>query len=177
MAETVTLERASATITLDNANEATNGENVVIAGKTYTFQATLTDSDGNVHIGSDVAGTRANLVAAINLSNEGESAVSAGTDYAASMTVNPHVYADEEGSGVIRLYSKVPGSIGNFVTLAAGTSAITIGNAVLENGAGDVPAYFEGFFDVNQMNSEVQSHLAQFSPSDNGQLDGVIGSA
>lgn len=178
MAFDVTLERANATITLDAAGEATNAETVIIAGKTYTFLATLTDSDGNVHIGSNVAGTVDNLVAAINLSNEGESAVSAGTDYAASMTKNTRVFATRvAATGVITLYAKVPGDVGNLIPLDAGTSTITIGNAVLENGVGDVGSFFDGLFELNQINAELTAALRQFSPVEGGFLDGVTGSA
>ena len=37
--------KASTFYTIDAAGELTNGETVVIAGKTYTAQATLTDSE------------------------------------------------------------------------------------------------------------------------------------
>ncbi len=178
MAVNETLERASTTITLDDAAEATDGETLVIAGKTYTFRATVGDLDGSVHIGATVADTVANLVAAINLdATLGETGSGAGTDYGTDMTVHPLIYATwVVATGVITLYCKVPGAIGNQLGVANGTASLTIGNATLENGAGDVPAFFEGLFDLNQINSELAAHLAQFSPSDNGQLDGVIGS-
>ena len=42
-------------------------ETVLIGEKTYTFQGTLTDVDGNVVIGADAAATLTNLIAAITL--------------------------------------------------------------------------------------------------------------
>ena len=172
MAVDTTLVRASQTITLDAAGEATDGETIVIGSKTYTFQSTLTDTDGNVHIGADVAGTVSNLVAAINLSNEGESAVGAGTDYADSMTRNPDVHATwVAATGVITLRAHVPGSIGNHVVLGQGTSTITLGGATLASGTGNLGDFFDGFFSLNQINSEVISALRPFSAVEGGALD------
>lgn len=171
------LERASTTITLDDAGEAATGETLVIAGKTYTFNATVGDTDGSVHIGAAVTDTVDNLIAAINLdATLGETGSGAGTDYGTNTVVHPLVYAVHEGSGVIRLYSKIPGAVGNQLGVANGTASLTIGNATLENGDGDVPQFFEDLFDECQMNSQVMAHLAPFSPSDSGQLDGTIGS-
>lgn len=172
MSVTTTLVGASQTLTLDDALEATDGETIVIGSKTYTFQATLTDVDGNVHIGADVAGTVSNLVAAINLSDEGESATSAGTDYAASMTRNPDVHATwVVSTGVITVRSHVPGSIGNHVPLGQGTSTITLGGATLASGTGNVGDFFDDLFQYNQINGEVGSHLRPFSAVEGGKLD------
>ena len=81
--------------------------------KTYTFQDTLTDVDGNVHIGADLAESLDNLVAAINLD------AGAGTDYATSMTENPDVSAARGVNAAdldMIVTAKVVGSGGNDIT-------------------------------------------------------------
>lgn len=156
--------RASTFYTIDAVGEITNGETIVVAGKTYTFQDTLTDSDGNVHIGSDIAGTRSNFIAAINLSNEGESAVGAGTDYAASMTRNAEVHAYESGDTVV-IRAHAPGAQGNRIPCTVGTSGVTLDNATLENGSGSLAVWAEELLQYNQINSEVQSHLKLLTPA------------
>jgi hypothetical protein len=164
MATNVALVRASTFFTIDNLTDLTNGETLVIGGKTYTAQDTLTNTDGNVHIGANVAGLISNLVAAINLSNEGETAVSAGTDYAAAMTRNPCVYATAS-TNTLTVHSLVPGAIGNVIPVTIGTSAAEVDNATLEGGSGNVASFFEGLFDLNQINSELYSALAPFTPA------------
>ena len=171
MAIDTTLARASTFYTIDAVGEITNGETIVVAGKTYTFQDTLTDSDGNVHIGADIAATVTNFLAAINLSNEGESAVGAGTDYAASMTRNANVFAYLTSATVLTIYAHVPGEIGNFITCTVGTSGVTLDNATLENGSGNIGDFFDGLFDLNQINAEVQTALRPFSTSVGGSVD------
>lgn len=84
-----------------------DGDTVTIDGKTYTFQTTLTDADGNVLIGTDVDGSIANLIAAINLAS------GSGTTYAASTTVHPTVSAAAEGTRAIVVTAKTDGSAGN----------------------------------------------------------------
>lgn len=64
-----------------------NGETAVIDGKTYTFEDSLTNVDGNVHIGADENETLEHLVAAITLG------AGAGTDYAAATTEHATVTA------------------------------------------------------------------------------------
>ena len=70
------------------------GNTVVIGSKTYTFQATLTDVDGNVHVGATDQDSINNLIAAINLDGTGE----IGVDFAAAMTVNTDVTAAAGGT-------------------------------------------------------------------------------
>jgi Ca2+-binding RTX toxin-like protein len=70
---------------------ATDGETVTIGAKSYTFQTTLTDVDGNVQIGADALETLANLAAAVNRD------AGAGTAYAASTTLHPTAVAAVDG--------------------------------------------------------------------------------
>lgn len=157
MSLTYTLDPAEGTLTL--TGQPLDTETVVVGGKTYTFQATLTDSDGNVHIGADAASSILNLLAAINLSNEGESAVSAGTDYAASMTVNAEVEGVSSTATTLVVRARTPGSVGNLI---ASTETLTNGSwgaAVLESGAGNVDGWAEDLLASNQINSEVIQHI------------------
>lgn len=109
----------SATLTL-TANPA-DTETVTIGGKTYTYEATLTDSDGNVLIGADAEESANNLIAAINLDD------GAGSLYAASMTENSDVTA-----------VSVSGSDAVKVTLKQQHSAAVSVSETLANGSWDV---------------------------------------
>ena len=173
MANDITLVRATQTITLDAAGEATDGETIVIGGKTYTFRATVGALDGSVHIGADVAATVDNLVAAINLdATEGETGGGAGTDYGTAMTRNPCVYATRvAATGVITLHAHVPGEIGNQITVAQGTSTITLGGTELASGTGNIGDFFDSLFSMNQINSDVVNDLRPFSAVEGGKLD------
>jgi phage tail sheath gpL-like len=170
---TTALVRATQTITLDAAGEATDGETLVIGSKTYTFRATVGALDGSVHIGATVADTVANLIAAINLdATLGETGSGASTDYGTAMTRNPDVYATAvAATGVITLYAHVPGSIGNHVPVANGTATLTIGGAVLASGTGIIGDFFDEFMASVQLNSEAMAHLAPFSAVSGGKLD------
>lgn len=68
--------------TLTSTAQMNNNDTVTIGSKTYTFQTTLTDVDGNVQIGATQALSMENLRRAINLDGV------AGTNYATSMTAN-----------------------------------------------------------------------------------------
>lgn len=69
-----------------------NTETVTTGTKTYTFQTSLTDTDGNVLIGATASDSIDNLIAAINLG------AGAGTTYATSTTTNTFMVA-AVGSG------------------------------------------------------------------------------
>jgi hypothetical protein len=93
-------------------------ETVVIDSKTYTFQTTLTNSDGNVQIGVDAATSIANLVNAINLG------AGSGTAYAAATTLHPTVSAAESDADSMLATAKTPGTAGNAI---ATTETVTGG--------------------------------------------------
>lgn len=88
---------ATNVLTIVSGQNAADNETVVIDGKTYTFQTTLTNVDGHVKIGADAATSLGNLKAAINLS------AGAGTKYAAATTLHPTVTA-----GVIDATAPIP---------------------------------------------------------------------
>lgn len=72
---------AQGRLTMDS--QPVNADTFTVDTKTYTWETTLTNVDGNIHIGSDLAESQANLVAAFDLSGV------AGTDYATAMTAHP----------------------------------------------------------------------------------------
>lgn len=150
---------ATGTYTFDDDLEIANAETVVIAGKTYTFQTTLTDSDGNVHIGASRAETIANLVAAVNLDGSG----TAGTDYAASTTKNARVIAIA-GTDSWEVRASMPGTVGNLIPITVGTSATTVSGALLTGGAGDPHYFLDSVLDLNQINAEVLSEIKRLTP-------------
>lgn len=102
---------AAETLLLAGANPA-NGDTVTIDGKTYTFQTTLTDVDGNVLIGATVTASRDNLAAAINLD------AGAGTLYASLTTLHPSVHAIPSGTVNMIAEANDKGTAGNSIAIA-----------------------------------------------------------
>jgi len=109
---------ASATLTI-TANPS-NGETVTLGAKTYTFQTTLTDADGNVKIGATPEESLDNLVQAVRLV-----ALGAGTAFAASTTLHPTIIAARGAGLTIGFRAKTAGAGGNSLatteTLANGS--------------------------------------------------------
>lgn len=118
------------TLTTDNTN-ASDTSTVVVNGKTYTLQGTLTNVDGHVHIGTDADTTLLNLARAINGSGG-----TAGTDYAAANVAHTTVSASATvTSHAITLTAKTSGTAPNAYTLAlAGTTHLTVGGATFTGG-------------------------------------------
>jgi hypothetical protein len=120
---------------LTAASQPSDGDTVVIGTKTYTFQTTLTDVDGNVHISAvDASGSLDNLIAAITLG------AGAGTAYANSMTLHPTATAAAGAGDTMDATAKEAGTAGNSI---ATTTPIAVGGlswaaATLTGGAGDV---------------------------------------
>lgn len=151
-----------ATGTLTSAGVIADAETVTIGTKVYTFQDTLTDVDGNVHVGADAEGSLANLFAAINLSNDGESAVGAGTDYAASMTRNAFVVAISKTATTLVVGS--PGACGNLVASTETGLNISWGGGTLSGGSGNIGKLCEEILDEDQPNSRVIASLLDLTP-------------
>lgn len=104
---------AAAVNSIEFTGNAVDGETLTIDGKTYTFQDTLTDVDGNVQIGALPADTVDNVRAAINLDS------GAGTAYAASTTVHPTVSAtDVDLPPTLEVTAKAIGIGGNAITVS-----------------------------------------------------------
>lgn len=104
------------------SGNAADSETVTLDSKTYTFQDSLTDVDGNVLVGADAAESIANLVAAINLDD------GAGTTYAASMTVHPTVRAVKLSATEMDARAKTPGTDGDSIA-----STTTLANASFDD--------------------------------------------
>ena len=109
-----------------------NGDTFTIAGKVYTFQTTLTNSDGNVKIGATSTESRDYLVAAITLGS------GAGTNYAASMSLNTTVtaWAETNVSTIryARIVAKSPGTAGNSIAVTETSTNASFGGATLSGG-------------------------------------------
>lgn len=120
------------TATLTLTGDPADTETVSIGGKTYTFQATLTNSDGNVLIGANRQESLANLRAALNLLD------GAGTLYAAATTANAAARAsDLQGGALVVAATGASTPVALAETLAAGTwSAAEIDLTALQT-AGD----------------------------------------
>lgn len=117
---------AEGTLTLDTI--PTDLDTMTIGSKTYTFQDTLTDVDGNIEIALTLAQTQVNIENAINLTG------TPGTGYALSMSINPEASAGSFAVDDMILTSRVPGVLGNSIvttqTFTAGTNvfdAVTLG--------------------------------------------------
>ena len=104
--------KASGVLTL--TGNAADGETVVIDTKTYTFQTTLTDVDGNVLIAGSASDSIDNLIAAINLD------AGSGTTYAASTTVHPTVAASAGSGDTMIAEAKTGGTAANTIATTEG---------------------------------------------------------
>jgi len=114
--------------TLTLSANAGNTETVTLASKVYTFQTTLTNSDGNVKIGATKEESAANLAAAINLSG------TAGVQYAAAMTLHPSVSASV-ADNVMTVTAKTAGTAGNSIASTETLASGAFGGATLAGGS------------------------------------------
>lgn len=108
---------------------------LVIGGKTYTLQDTLTNVDGHVLIGANLPATLVNLLHAINASG----GVS-GTDYAAATVANATVEGVSSDATHLNVRARTGGTAGNAIT-TTDTASGAWGGATLSGGvAGNVNA-------------------------------------
>lgn len=149
--------------TLTASGNATDTKVVVIGGKTYTLQATLTTGDGHVKIGTDAATTLANLAAAIGLG------AGAGTAYAAAMTINPHVRVRAVTATTLIVESKVPGAIGNLVDTTTNDGNLGWGGGTLASGAGSIATAISEIRQRGQLNADVLQALDTLDGSSAGE--------
>jgi len=78
---------------LELTGQPLDTETVTLGTKTYTYQTTLTNVDGNVLIGASASASIDNLIAAINL------AAGSGSTYAAATTAQPESITAIVGNG------------------------------------------------------------------------------
>lgn len=122
---------AFATGTFTDAGVA-DTETVTVGGKTYTFEASLTNVDGNVALGANNTEALANLKAAINLE------AGAGTKYAAATTANTQVAAISSDATTLVVRARVNGTIGNAIASTEAAASGSWGAATLTGGTGDL---------------------------------------
>lgn len=89
-----------------------NGETITLGSKTYTFQDTLTNVDGNVKVGADDSETLQNLKDAVNLTG------TPGTQYATAMTIHPTLTATTKTDSNLVFNAKTPGTTGNGISIS-----------------------------------------------------------
>lgn len=159
MAIGVTLATAYGTVT--STKNLAADDTLIVGGVTYTLK-TSPSAANEVDLGADEATTLANLAAAIN--GTGESGATYGAD-----TVQPAgMYASAVGAHTITITSRLPGTIGNSLKLLEGTdsgTAYSITRA-MSGGSGDLlgsSGWFASLIALNQINSEVLSHLKVFT--------------
>lgn len=100
----------------------TDGNVTNIAGKNYQFQAALTNVDGNVLIGANLAATILNLQAAVNLG------AGAGSAYAAATTANPGCTITEVSPSAVICTATTVGPTGNTLTCSGIVNWLNGGN-------------------------------------------------
>ena len=118
--------KATGTLTL--TGNAGNTETVVIDGKTYTFQTSLTNTNGNVFIGGNASASLDNLIAAINLQ------VGAGTEYAAATTIHSTVTALASAGDTMIVTAKTAGIAGSSLTTTEGLGSGSWGGDTMSGG-------------------------------------------
>lgn len=156
MANAITLVHAQGTLT--SSGTFTDTQTVVVGGKTYTTQTSLTNVDGNVAIGANAAATLQNLYDAINLTG------TPGTQYAAAMTENSMVEATAVTATTLVVKAKCPGTIGNAIASTETQTNAAWGAATLASGAGDIGQWVESLIALNQVGSELLAELKKLTP-------------
>lgn len=144
---------AAAVGTLTASGTFTDTQTVVVGGKTYTTQTSLTNVDGNVLIGADAAATLQNLYDAINLTG------TAGTQYATAMTANTRVKATAVTATTLVVRALTPGEVGNLIASTETQTNAAWGAATLASGAGNFTAWVAALEAGTQINSEVLAAL------------------
>jgi hypothetical protein len=104
-----------------------DGETVTVASKTYTFKATLTNTNGYVQIGVDAATSLANLAAAISLG------AGSGTAYAAAMSANADATATSSGT-TLTASAITLGTAGNSLATTKSAANATWGGTTMAGG-------------------------------------------
>jgi hypothetical protein len=104
--------KAQGRLTLQN--QPSVGETITLGSKTYSFVASLTtNTDGQIVIGGNVAATRNNIMAAVNLSGL------PGSQYASATSLNGDVEATSIIGNDIIFTAKVGGVAGNAIVSTA----------------------------------------------------------
>lgn len=142
-----------ATGTLTSTGTFTDTQTVVVGGKTYTTQTSLTNVDGNVLIGANAAATLQNLYDAINLTG------TAGTQYATAMTANTRVRATAVTATTLVVKALTPGEVGNLIASTETQTNASWGAATLASGAGNFDAWVAALEADTEVPSGIVAHL------------------
>lgn len=118
-----------ATGRLKGAANVADTETVTIDSKTYTFQTTLTNTDGNVQIGATLLDSLTNLMKAINLTGTG------GVEYAALTTLHPTVTALSVAVDTLIVRAKTGGTGGNALATTETSTVLAWTGTTLSGGA------------------------------------------
>ena len=105
-----------------------DSDTVTIDGKVYTFEDSLTNTNGHVHVGVDAAESLFNLVSAINLSG------GVGTRYATATTLHPTVSAAGGPGLTMVATAKTPGPGVNALATTEVSPEASWGGATLSGG-------------------------------------------
>lgn len=144
----LTVATVKATQTLTASANFGNTETVTIGAKVYTFQTSLTNVDGNVKIGVDLATSLVNLKNAITGSGG-----TPGTDYAATMTAHPTVDSVSSNATTLVVRAKATGTGGNAIVTTETAANAAWGAATL---AGGVNAVNPDIYDLLHRNTSDQ---------------------
>lgn len=154
--------KAQGKLTLQN--QPSVGQTITLGTKTYSFVASLlTNTDGQIVIGANVAATRENIVAAINLSGL------PGSQYASATSLNADVEASFISGNDVIFTAKIGGTAGNSIistsTLIAPNTfdALTLGTYRAGTASSDadsiiIPAYrgcFNNYINQQHNNREM----------------------
>lgn len=124
----LTLSSLKATGVLTLSANVSNLDTVTIGTKTYTFETTLTDVDGNVKIGASASDSIDNLIAAITRGPGG------GTIYAQSTIKHTLVTAAAGAGDTMDCTALTAGTGGNTIATTETSATASWGNATLTGG-------------------------------------------
>ncbi len=130
----------------------TAADTVTVGSQVYTFVASATTVAGQVTIGASAAASLANLQAAINLG------AGSGSLYGSGTVLNPDVKATTLTTTTLKMVSKVPGTVANFVTFAKSAATLTVSAATLTGGTFSIWAAI----DAMVANMQLKSDMIQF---------------
>lgn len=146
-------------------------ETVTIDGTVYTFQAVLTDVDGNVLIGGSAQASLTNLFNAINLTG------TAGTDYAASMTLHATFTCTNSDATQLMVAHKDGGTTGNGKTMSETGANSTWGATTPSAGGLDTAtAGFRKTVFVDDYSGTIMSSSNRWEPGFNGPVH-IVGTS
>jgi len=128
VSESLTVAATAATGTLTLSANVADNDTITINNKTYTFQTTLTNINGNVLIGATASDSIDNLVAAITRAS------GSGIIYAASTTQHTTVTAAPGAGDTMDATALTPGTAGNSIPTTEASATASWGAGTLLGG-------------------------------------------